>query len=512
MARQRKTAEELRRRRQPRTPLQAARYRLSRDNTLEVVAAEVRRACAGHVKNGVREPCGFSAQQLSKHENGLKASREHIEALCRVYQRSAEELGLIVWERKAEPPGPTATESAGGTAITADGPGPGLPRRRGSEDDGLTAAATRVLSARDPEEADQMERRTFGKGIGVALGASAADPVITLARRARALLGASEVSASRLASMERAVQRYVRTWPGARADASIEDYALALVDDWASVGSLFEAQMTASNARRLNRVYGQLSGVLGLLAFELCQYRRASELYQTAQDAARQAADADLLGWLFAAESLVPFFSGDPSGTVDLAEQGLRAVGRGQTMTAAWLHAQAARAHGELAATDPAHVRLVTMHVEEARAILDRATAGAWDGNGGIPQPFAFDTDRLIYLAGSAHIAAGDVKRGGRLCEEASTLLAKATVKDYSAVAMNAVNLAAVELAGGEPAGAATTAGGALEAYTGHNRNVLRRMGAFEAALAPHRELPAVRDFSGLLHERRRSMRSLPSA
>jgi hypothetical protein len=83
----------------PATPLQAARFD-RRLNGLEVIKA-IRSLCPGH--SG--EPCKIDVSKLSDYETGnRRPGLTHIEAFCRFYQRSPEDLGLIKWRDETPPP------------------------------------------------------------------------------------------------------------------------------------------------------------------------------------------------------------------------------------------------------------------------------------------------------------------------------------------------------------------------------------------------------------------------
>jgi hypothetical protein len=76
----------------PASPLQAAR--LARRESGKEVVAGIRKVCPGHGT----EKCRIDQSKLSDYENNRRRpSTVHIEAFCRYYQMSAEDLGLITW-------------------------------------------------------------------------------------------------------------------------------------------------------------------------------------------------------------------------------------------------------------------------------------------------------------------------------------------------------------------------------------------------------------------------------
>jgi hypothetical protein len=94
----------------PASPLQAARFD-KRLSGKEVITA-IRAICAGHADR----PCKIDVAKLSDYETrNRRPGLTHIEAFCRYYQRSPEQLGLIHWRDENE------DENAGKPGSTSNG-------------------------------------------------------------------------------------------------------------------------------------------------------------------------------------------------------------------------------------------------------------------------------------------------------------------------------------------------------------------------------------------------------
>lgn len=92
----------------PVSKLQAARF--AQRLYGHQVAAKVRALCAGHRRNGRRQRCGFDEFQLSRYECGVRRpGAEHLKALCRLYGKGPDELGLILWRGRPARPQPAHT-------------------------------------------------------------------------------------------------------------------------------------------------------------------------------------------------------------------------------------------------------------------------------------------------------------------------------------------------------------------------------------------------------------------
>src|SRR5262245_8381016 len=157
---------------------------------------------------------------------------------------------------------------------------------------------------------------------------------------------------------------------------------------------------------RACHVYAELSGILGLLSVAFANYRTARELFHGGREAAREAGDSDLLGWMYAAESYIPLDTGDPAEVLELTDAGLAVIGKGRTRSTAWLHGLAARANAELAGSDRSRLALVGRALDAAHSAMDQASGGAWDGGQGVAIQFKYNADQLVSYTGRAYVAA----------------------------------------------------------------------------------------------------------
>jgi hypothetical protein len=104
-----------------------------------------------------------------------------------------------------------------------------------------------------------------------------------------------------------------------------------------------------THRRRLCSAVGRLAGLRGWLLFDLANHEMADSWYDTAIEAAREAEDDGLCGWLFGARSLIPSYRHDHKAALAAVEQGQAAARNTSDSTVrAWLAALEMRARAGL--------------------------------------------------------------------------------------------------------------------------------------------------------------------
>jgi tetratricopeptide (TPR) repeat protein len=112
----------------------------------------------------------------------------------------------------------------------------------------------------------------------------------------------------------------------------------------ATVRALQESQRV-DYRRRLCALAGRLAGLRAWLLFDLADHHASDAWYDAAIQAAHEADEYVLCGWLFGARSLIPSYRNDHHSALDLIQQGQSVAARSADNTVrAWLCALEARA------------------------------------------------------------------------------------------------------------------------------------------------------------------------
>lgn len=153
---------------------------------------------------------------------------------------------------------------------------------------------------------------------------------------------------------------------------------------------------TVDHRRRLCALAGRLAGLRAWLLFDLADHRSADLWYEAAIQAAREAEDHALGGWLLGARSLIPSYQHNHRAALDLIACGQAIVeGSGDKTVKTWLNALEARSRAGM--HDLAQFRTARRHAERlvARtALAERRHGMDFDG----------DTLDLTYYTGSSYL------------------------------------------------------------------------------------------------------------
>lgn len=468
---------------QPVSPLQRARYE-HRWYQYEA-CLEIRKACPGH--SG--KPCRLEPSKLSDYENLKRTpSLVHIQALCEAYQRSAEALGLITWRKRIG-----SEEAAEESQANRGTP---------NEATQTTDTYAGVDPEPHPEVDDAMRRSTFVKGAASITGAFFTDPIASMTRRVQESLAATRVSNRELESLRLAAQHHAWGYYELAAPGCTE----ALMTDWTTAAQLMQTPKTQTQARELSETFARLSGILGFLAFDSGQNGRAHVLFQTGEEAAREAGNLDLAAWLCDRHTLVYDYgkgaaSNDPRSVVDLANRGLQIAGKGKTPTTARLHARAARGFAALGDRREVEERLGT-----AEDVLSTAAPGCWPSGADMPRGFTYSPELFDGDRAETFLRLGEYARAKEASEQemALQLSMKMPGDKVSAVPLNRLNLATCHLYLKEPVEACYVSTVAVEGYTGvAGAVVLRRARRFHRELVDtYPDLKVTKEFTEFLRSR----------
>lgn len=526
----------------PASPLQAARF--AHRWTAQEVADKVKRHCPGHGS----EECKFEADKLGEYERGVRRpGMDHVTALCKVYQRSAEDLGLILW-RDGSVPDQVSSADSGSAAAPATreqegGESTWEPQIAAGERRFSTPIEGAVVTSRtnptifgyaggdvpsrllalsghgladpdlftglaapawgEPEVTADVRRSTFIKGVGMAAGAVITDPIIAIAHYTQAELAHTKVSTAEINRLAEATYQHARgyyqlTDPG-RMDA--------LLFDWATAGRLLNLPATHRQRQDLFDAYARLCGIIGFVSYERGELSRAKVLLETGRAAATEAGAGDLLAWLIDRTCLiVEHIHNDPNGVLALGAHGLAAIGNAPTLMGARIHGRMAGAHALLGDRSGAMASLA-----KSEASLGSASAGCWPFEPDTPRGFVYAADTLAVDAGVTHLRLGNLGTAAKASEEAAVLLRDALgprgPQEASAVPINQLNLAMALVQSGEVDGACTVATDAVVRYEGvAGAAVISRARRFERTMIAQASTAHSREFSELLRDRERRL------
>lgn len=215
---------------------------------------------------------------------------------------------------------------------------------------------------------------------------------------------------------------------------------------------------TPSESRDLNFIGGILSGLLSKASHDLGEYSAAMTHARVAALCAERAGHNELLGWVFAIQSLTKYWAQDPYGAAELAQRGAEYVSGLNGSVSIWLPALEARAHavvgnegGVIAAT------------ERAAEVRQRQQKTELDEIGGL---MGFSHAKELYYVSEAAVLLG--RDGGesiRLTEEALDSYNHAPVheRDVTSEAGARCNLALAYAQVGDVTAAMKTLGPVLE-------------------------------------------------
>jgi tetratricopeptide (TPR) repeat protein len=447
----------------PVSPLQAARF--ERRWEQKEVCYRVRRHCPGHRPG---EPCHIEPSKLSDYEHGKRTpSMKHLIALCRVYDKTPEELGLL--KRRDMPTADTEEETVTNGADNSSETNP-VEARYASPDE-----ATDFPGGGDRREAadldlvlrallgeggsDQMRRDQFIKGVGAVTGAAFIDPLVLLSQETEAEISHTRVSNEQIEHLTAAPYLHVRGAYERDRDRRLR----SLTADWLTARRLLELPLTLRQELELTNAFARLTAILACCAVDYAQFDRARALRGTARTAAQECGDTELLGWIYAGEAGQADNTGHPHDIVAASQRGLEAVGASQSVVTALLHAWAARGYASMDNRTAA-----ATHIEMAERILGKDIMSCWPSGPGIPRGYTFVEDGFAYAAGVTYLRLGDDAKAITQFERAEALYQQFKLPNTATVWVhNRIRHAAALAHIGELEGAVQTATTALTDYQG---------------------------------------------
>jgi len=247
----------------------------------------IERILATYTADSLRAP-RLTTQRLCEweHHPDIRPGEDYLDRLCRVYQTRRDLLGY----------GRDYTPAEHLPDVYA-----GMPR-----------AAT-------GEEADA-NRKQFLRGGAVTGLAVLLDQAGRAAVRLSGKLGASNLGAVTVKQLELRVAGFMQDF-GFR---PLDQLFSPILAQYEAVESLLDGPQSLSQRRQLYRIAGQLSVMLGAIAFDLGDYPTAYAHQLTAWQLARQIEDHDLTAFVRMEQSTAALWAGDYRAALDYAQDGQR--------------------------------------------------------------------------------------------------------------------------------------------------------------------------------------------
>lgn len=305
-----------------------------------------------------------------------------------------------------------------------------------------------------------MRRDQFVKGMGAAAGAAFIDPFVFLSQQTQDQINHTKVSNQQIERLTGAAYGHARGYYHLTEERRLR----SLLSDWASTQRLLMLPATHSQRRDLLDVYARLSGILGLLAFDRVEDSRARALFGSGLDAAREAGDTEVLGWLYGRYSDVVNRNDTPQDVIQVASRGLKVLGSSRTTAAARLHGWVARGYAKLG-----DVQATRTHLDTADRILGNAANGCWPNGPAAPQAFTYGESGLLRTTSVTAMWLGDNRAALECCDQAAAIYNHTgrSARTVTAVAVNIMRRANAMLRLGEVEGATELATTTLRAYRG---------------------------------------------
>ncbi len=293
--------------------------------------------------------------------------------------------------------------------------------------------------AHEASEQEAMDRAAFLRLTGgVAAGAFAelAQTLEVSRGELGRVLGTARIGRRRLERLERAAQRYARIYATStplQVGPGIRDHYLAV-----SV-ALGQTQLDDHHVRLL-QVAGKFAGLMSWLCFDTNQQGAALDYLDEGIEAAEQAEDRPLAGYLTASRNRVASAEGDHQEMRDAGEAAIAITGEGNEVSGrmlAWCYGLLAR--GRAGMGDMAGMEDALSRAEQVMGEDDRTTHG--------PELEFFDFTRFKALTGECYVFAKRPQLARVHLDEALGLLASTQVKLR---AMVELDLARAEVHAGE--------------------------------------------------------------
>ena len=187
--------------------------------------------------------------------------------------------------------------------------------------------------------------------------------------------------------------------------------------------------------RQAVQLIGVLAGVAGNIAMDQHQNTQAEGYFDVAIVASKEAGDNDLIAWILATRSLVPFFSGRPKDAVKLLDRASTIAHQSSSpRRQAWIAALQARALAAVGNTTTALKQL-----DIARAAL--VAASSPEGND------FFDEPRLLGLTGGTMLL---LRRTGEASRLLKNTIELRSIEDVKGRALATLDLASCRLIEGD--------------------------------------------------------------
>ncbi|MGW3609750.1 hypothetical protein ACWD6N_07635 [Micromonospora sp. NPDC005163] len=238
------------------------------------------------------------------------------------------------------------------------------------------------------------------------VGASEVGSLVRLRLGLDEALAASSVASRQLELIEQAAGEHLKVYPS----ASPQSMLSLLAADCREVQVLSLRRQPAAVQSRLSEVAALLATMCADALMRLGDVAEARRWYGTAIHAADDSGQARMKVLVRAQAAMLPYYFGDPTQTVALADAAL-AVTPIASSPSALAAAGRARALARIGATEQARSA-----IDQARRLFDQA------GDGDTDVAFRFPAKRLLFYLSGAHTWLGDTAGAYRIQDEALRL------------------------------------------------------------------------------------------
>lgn len=264
-----------------------------------------------------------------------------------------------------------------------------------------------------------------------------------------------------------------------------------LTSDLAELNHILSRSRSASSVRRLTRVTAQMAGLVCLMLVKLDERASFRRWARTARITAEEAGDPLTVSWVRAQEAYGYYYSGEMLEAIDVARHAQLVAGSVPCVGAVLAVALEARALASLGSGRSSEAEQALRYAEEILSNLDSSEI--------IPSAFGYSEAQLRFHEGNTYTHLRDTDAAWKAQQRALELIPGNDYMDRTLTNLDrAVCLAHDRDSRHAIAHAAVALTGLSEQQregiiTSRARELLR------AVPAPHRALPAVREFSDLL-------------
>jgi len=429
--------------------------------------------------DGLRSP-KLSTQRLCawEHYPQIRPGEDYLDRLCRIYQTRPDLLGYgHDYTVTHEPPTPPAAHAAGTETVDAYA---GTPAASLALTEGEHYGAGFELQPAS-EEVDT-DRNQFLRGVGATSLAALLDRAGRATVRLSSKLGASNLGPATLEQLELRVAGLAK----AEAYMPCDQLFRAVLAQLEEVEALLDGLQPLGQRRQLYRITGQLSVLLGHLAWDLGDYSAARAHLLTALQSVREVDDYALIARVRMVQSHVELWAGDYRAALEYAEDGQRyATGVERARLAARCEARAYARIGDrkgvIDALQRAQLAMPSQPATDDSCPLWAYTPGDLELHTGIS---------FLWL-GDPHHAEPHAKQAITLYQTAPLALQSPPDQAHAQI-----NLAICLAAQDQPDEGIKLANDALSGSAGREANLQQARDFLAALPAQHRDLPATRDFA----------------